>query len=141
LVSSAHHTVNTNELLQVTSALPFCPPALYSAIPTEKNATFDPVQFLPPLTKVLEQFVVGALFARPLLVGTNRTIIHMFDDQTMLGHMNAATKNANTVFMNSMQSFSGQVSARSLGADGLSQGMPFVWKALDPNVAPYSITT
>jgi len=28
-----------------------------------------------------------------------------------------------------------------LGADGLSQGMPFVWQALDPNVAPFNVAT
>jgi arachidonate 15-lipoxygenase (second type)/8-lipoxygenase (S-type) len=109
-------------------------------VPTEKN-TSNPVDFLPPFVNVLEQFTVGALFARPLLVGTNRTIIHMFDDQTMLGRMNAATTSANTVFLNAMKQFSGQVSSRGFGSDGLSQGMPFVWKALDPNVAPYSVAT
>jgi arachidonate 15-lipoxygenase (second type)/8-lipoxygenase (S-type) len=65
----------------------------------------------------------------------------MFDDQTMLGQMNSATQAANKVFISSMQDFSKKVNARTFGADGLSQGMPFVWRALDPNVAPYSITT
>jgi arachidonate 15-lipoxygenase (second type)/8-lipoxygenase (S-type) len=99
------------------------------------------VNFLPPFPKILDQFIVGALFARPLLANTNRSFIHMFDDQTMLGLMNSQTKAANAAFMQSMQSFSAQVSSRNFDANGLSQGMPFVWKALDPNVAPYSITT
>jgi hypothetical protein len=141
LASTAHHTVNTNELLQVSSALPSCPPALYSPIPTAKSNTTNPADFLPKLLKVVEQFTVGALFARPLLVDTNRTIIHMFDDQTMLGLMNLKTQAANGVFMNTMKGFSSQVSVRSFDSSGLSQGMPFVWKALDPNVALYSVTT
>lgn len=141
LVSAAHHTVNTNELLKVTSALPFCPPSLYKPIPTAKNATLNPVEWLPPLTKVFEQLVFGALFARPQFVGTNRTILHMFDDPDVLRRMNAATREANTEFMRTMGAFRDRVSARDFGADGLSQGMPFVWKALDPNVAPFSVAT
>jgi arachidonate 15-lipoxygenase (second type)/8-lipoxygenase (S-type) len=142
LGSTAHHTINTNELLQVSSSLPFFPPALFSALPDEKGITeADLVKFLPPFTNVLLQFTVGALFARPLLVGTNRTLIHMFDDETMLGLMNSETQAANKAFMSSMETFSSEVGSRSFDSEGLSQGMPFVWKALDPNVAPYSITT
>ncbi|KAH8898556.1 Lipoxygenase [Thozetella sp. PMI_491] len=141
LVSSAHHTVNTNELLKVSSTLPFCPPALYKAPPTTKNANTNLATFLPPLTKVLQQFSVGALFARPLLAGTNRTIMHMFDDRVMLARMPVAMSIANKLFMDSMQQFSSQVSSRGFDSTGLSQGMPFVWKALDPNVAPYYIAT
>jgi arachidonate 15-lipoxygenase (second type) / 8-lipoxygenase (S-type) len=141
LVSSAHHTVNTNELLQVSSTLPFCPPALYRPLPTSKNAHLDPVDWLPAEDKALEQFVIGALFARPQFTGTNRTILHMFDDPDMLGRMNPATRAANDEFMSSMKEFSAKVSTRGFDADGLSQGMPFVWTALDPNVAPFSVAT
>jgi hypothetical protein len=65
----------------------------------------------------------------------------MFDDENMLNRMNAQTRRAAATFKSSMQQFSADVSARTFDADGLSQGMPFVWQALDPNVAPYSITT
>ncbi|KAH8658057.1 lipoxygenase [Xylariales sp. PMI_506] len=140
LVSTAHHAVNTNELLAISSTLPFNPPALYSPLPTEKSADTNPVDFLPALDSVMEQFIVGSLFARPLLVGTNRTIIHMFDDSTMLTLMNSEVQSANAEFMEAMEEFSAQVSARTFDADGLCQGMPYVWKALDPNVAPFAIT-
>lgn len=78
---------------------------------------------------------------RPFFVGTNRTLMHMFDDPSMLSRMNSATQSAATTFLSSMRAFSGQVAARNFDQNGLSQGMPFVWKALDPNVAPFSITT
>ena len=72
--------------------------------------------------------------------GTDRTLLHMFDDANMLDRMNDDVGVAATTFYNNMQAFSAQVSSRTFGADGLSQGMPFVWQALDPNVAPYSLT-
>jgi hypothetical protein len=67
--------------------------------------------------------------------------MHMFDDNDMLARMNGATQAAATTFYSSMQAFSQQVAARTFDENGLSQGMPFVWQALDPNVAPYSITS
>ncbi|KAH8666967.1 lipoxygenase [Xylariales sp. PMI_506] len=142
LSSTSHHTINTNELLQTSSVLPFCPVSLYAPPPTSKaNSTLNVADFLPKFPDVLQPFNLGGSFARPLIAGSSRSIIHMFDDQAMLGRMNAETQAANTAFIYAMGNFSTQVSSRTFGPDGLSQGMPFVWKALDPNVAPYSVTT
>jgi hypothetical protein len=140
LASTAHHTANTNELLECASTLPFHPPSLYKPIPTSKGISHV-VDWEPPFDKVLEQFGVAGLFARPLLVNTNRTLLHMFDDPALLSRTNAKTTRAARMFKRKMTAFSAQVSARGFDAQGLSQGMPFVWKALDPNVQPYSITT
>ena len=139
-MSASHHTVNTNELLSASFTLPFHPPSLYQPPPTVKGST-NVVEFLPPLDKVEVQLSVAALFVRPFFVGTNRTLMHMFDDADMLSRMNGATETAAAAFYNSMQSFSQQVAARRFDQNGLSQGMPFVWQALDPNVAPYSVST
>ncbi|KAF7554099.1 hypothetical protein G7Z17_g3147 [Cylindrodendrum hubeiense] len=51
-------------------------------------------------------FSSGGLFARPLLEGTNRTLVHMFDDQSMLSRMNDQTRTAAAKFMKDMQTFS-----------------------------------
>ena len=140
LASTVHHVANTNELLEACSTLPFHPPSLYQPIPTAKGVgALAP--FEPPFVKVLEQFAVAALFARPLLVDTNRTLLHMFDDNTLLSKLNTQSTQAAATFKSSMEALSAQIDARTFDADGLSQGMPFVWKALDPNVQPYSITT
>lgn len=93
------------------------------------------------MSKAFEQIVVGALFARPLFAGTNRTLIHMFDDPSLLARMNTPTREANGLFMQRMRAFSRLVKGRGFDERGLSQGMPFVWRALDPDVAPYSVAT
>jgi arachidonate 15-lipoxygenase (second type) / 8-lipoxygenase (S-type) len=64
----------------------------------------------------------------------------MFDDPAMLSRTNGATQAAASTFQSSMTAFSNQVASRHFDQNGLSQGMPFLWQALDPNVAPYSIT-
>lgn len=64
----------------------------------------------------------------------------MFNNSTFLAGTNDRTRAAADTFKSTMQAFSLEVQARTFDADGLSQGMPFVWQALDPNVAPYSLT-
>lgn len=141
LGSTAHHAVNTNELLSVSSTLPFHPPALYSPVPATKGGSDpDAAAFLPPFSQVITQLSFAGLFARPLLENTNRSLLHMFEDPGMLARMNPATERAAGVFKAAMEAFSDSVAARGFDARGLSQGMPFVWQALDPRVAPYSIT-
>ncbi|KAG9661828.1 Lipoxygenase, partial [Aureobasidium melanogenum] len=139
LSSTAHHTVNTNELMSASATLPFHAMSLYSAVPKQKGVT-NLVAFLPPLKQAEEQIGINSLFSRNYLAGTNRTLSHMFDEPAMLKRMNVNTRNAATTFMNSMNSFSSKVKARTFDSKGLSQGMPFVWKALDPNVAPFGVT-
>lgn len=143
LASVAHHAVNTNELLSVSSTLPFHPPALYSQVPAAKGSGSNPpdvAAFLPPFEQVVTQLSFAGLFARPLLENTNRSLVHMFDDADMLAKMNPQTAAASEAFRAAMEAFSDRVAARGFDGEGLSQGMPFVWQALDPRVAPYSIT-
>lgn len=119
--------------------LPFHPSALYSEIPTTKGNT-SVVSFMPPYEKCTAQLYASGFFARPLLADTNRTLLHMFDDDALLVSMNDDIAPAAAKFKATMEAFSEVVSNRTFDANGLSQGMPFVWQALDPNVAPYSIT-
>lgn len=139
LASIAHHAVNTNELSSVSMTLPFHPAALSKALPTTKGNT-SVVSYLPSFARCAEQLVINGVFARPLLVNTNRTLLHMFDDADMLALMNEATNTAAATFQSTMESFSEKVSTRTFDSNGLSQGMPFLWQALDPNVAPFSVS-
>lgn len=143
LVSTAHHAVNTNNLLSVSMTLPFHPAALWSPLPAAKEGGGGPTSvagYLPPFDKASAQLVAGGAFARPLLAGTSRTLAHMFDDAGMLALMADGVAAAAEAFRADMEAFAAVVGARTFGPDGLSQGMPFVWQAMDPSVAPYSIT-
>lgn len=139
LVSTSHHAVNLNQLLTGSGVLPFHPTALYKPIPTAKGVT-DVVSYLPPLEKAIGFLRVESAFARPLLAGTPRSLVHMFDDALMLRRMNAATRKANDVFKATMRARSEVVQKRTFDEKGLSQGMPFLWKALDPDVIPWSVS-
>lgn len=139
LTSTTHHAVNTNELLSVSVTLPLHPLALYQAPPTSKGVS-NPASFLPPLTSAINQLDLAAAFSRYYFTGSNRTILNTFNDPTMLSKFNSATQSAAATFKSTMTQFSATVSSRTFDSNGLSQGMPFIWNALDPNVAPFSLT-
>lgn len=139
LVSTAHHTANTDSLLNVAAVFPLHLNAIFRPVPTAKGVQ-NVVDYMPSLENCISQTVFAALFSRYDFQGTNRTLIHSYDDSAMLGRLNTETRQAAATFMSSMRQFSGEVESRAFDANGLSQGMPFIWKALDPNLAPYSIT-
>ncbi|KAH8883024.1 Lipoxygenase [Thozetella sp. PMI_491] len=137
LVSFSHHAVNTNAIISLSGTLPFHPISLYKEPPTAKGDV-DVASFLPPLEQVVVQFTTAGWFSRRLLAGTNRTLVHMFDDNTMLSRMNPDVRQAAGNFSNEMLAFSQVVKSRTFDSNGLSQGMPFLWKTLDPDVIPFS---
>jgi hypothetical protein len=138
IVSVAHHSVNLNQLLTGSGVLPFHPIALYRPIPESKGVT-DVASYLPGVDKALAMINFNAKFARPRLAGTDRTLVHMFDSEELLRRSQPSARVANQEFMKAMRARSEVFKDRAFGADGLSQGMPFVWKALDPDVIPWNL--
>lgn len=136
LATVVHHTLNTNDVFESSGTLPFHPASLYAPIPTTKGVQ-DILPFLPPAEPAIGQISLTAFFARPTFAHANLTLSYFFEDPTLLSRMNSATVSAAKDFYNSMNKLSGIVSKRKFDKDGLSLGMPFIWKALDPEVAPF----
>lgn len=139
LVSVEHQTLNTNDLAEASGSLPFHPFSLYQPIPTTKGVT-DVVPFLPDATQSILQILLTALFSRPEWFKSDRSLTQMFNDPAMLQGMNEKTSKAAAQFQAKMMKFSDVVSSRVFDSEGLSQGMPFIWRALDPQRAPYFLT-
>lgn len=70
------------------------------------------------------------------MAGTKQTLASMWNNPALLERMSGATKTAALEFRHAMNKISRRASVRKFDEDWLSQGMPFVWKALDPEVAP-----
>lgn len=60
LVSIVHHSVNTNNLISISSTLPMHPSSLYKPVPTTKGIT-NVTEYLPPLQAALAQFQLDGL--------------------------------------------------------------------------------
>ena len=136
LTGVSHHVLNLGDPAVSSGLLPFHPAALYSPIPAQKNVS-DLMPFLPPLNQTLGQIFVFAVFNRPQFVGTNMTLSNMFLEPNLLNRLNSQTVTAAQTFHSDMLDVSKKVQARGFNGEGLSQGMPFVWKSLDPEAIPF----
>jgi hypothetical protein len=139
LVSVVHGALNTDVPVASSTALPFHPLALYHPLPTAKGVT-DIMPYMPQVQASIGQIGLLAAFNRPKFSHTNSTLAYIFADPDLQSRLNADTQAASNVFMMAMQGFSKVVSARTFDADGLSQGMPFIYTALDPEVASFYLT-
>lgn len=64
----------------------------------------------------------------------------MFDSPKFLNGTNRETRAAAANFSNAMRKLSKKVQGQAFDKNGLSHGAPFIWEALDPLVAPFSLT-
>jgi arachidonate 15-lipoxygenase (second type)/8-lipoxygenase (S-type) len=82
----------------------------------------------------------STISARPLIANSNRSLLYMFDDPEFLRGTNNATRSAAEKFKEEMDAFSKEIQGRRFDKNGLSQGAPFIWRALDPKEAPFSLS-
>lgn len=139
LAGVSHHVLNSGEPVTTSGVLPFHPSAIYSPLPTEKGIT-DLMAYLTPADEAVKHVALLARFNRPQLVATNETMLYMFSSDEFLSRCHAKVKEAASTFYNEMKTFSNEISQRRFDDQGLSQGMPFVWQALDPSRIPYFLS-
>ncbi|KAI0147687.1 lipoxygenase [Xylariaceae sp. FL1272] len=131
-----HSVLSTDGSVGDTVALPFAPSAFWKPLPTEKGAT-NIIQYMPQVDAAIYQVAILAAVNRPFWKDSNQTMSHMFDDAAMLRRMNRETNIAAANYRKAQNNFSEIVRARKFDSDGLMNGLPFAWKVLDPNWAPY----
>lgn len=61
----------------------------------------------------------------------------MFESPQFLGDIRGVLVKAAQKFKNQMMALSAVIEARTFDEEGLSDGMPFVWQALDPKRIPF----
>lgn len=116
--------------------LPFHPSAFYKPVPTAKGVT-DLVSYLPDLNQSLNQVTLTMRFNRPTLPEEQGELVDMFSSPAFLNGQPAGVKQAAERFREEMEGLSEGIEGRGFDASGLSQGMPFVWKVLDPRRIPF----
>lgn len=132
----AHHSLNGGDPVSSKATLPFHLNGMYAPVPTTKNVT-DLLPFLPPPANALAYIVFLATFNRPFYEEQNRTLAYAFEDQEMLAKLNTQTRMEAARYLAKMKKLGERIRAKSFDVEGLSEGMPFVWKAVDPLTIPY----
>jgi hypothetical protein len=136
IVSVVHHALNGGDPIGSKATLPFHLPALYAPVPTTKNVT-DLLPFLPPPANAVQYIGFIGSFNRPFYSSEKLTLGYAFSNGTMLERLNSKTNAAASTFLSGMQKLSTQIRSRVFDKNGLSTGMPFVYRTLDPMYIPF----
>ncbi|EKD17740.1 uncharacterized protein L3040_008074 [Drepanopeziza brunnea f. sp. 'multigermtubi'] len=136
LVGVQHQALNTGAGFQSTGTLPLHPVALNAPLPTAKNVTDVLPWLLPPAAAVF-QLNLLALFNRPTYESLNKTLVWQFSDDTFLSNFPSTISEAAQTFKETMEEVSRGIRAKTFDSEGLSQGMPFVYRNLDPGTVPF----
>ncbi|KAL9590377.1 MAG: hypothetical protein Q9203_000803 [Teloschistes exilis] len=131
-----HHVLNSNAPSELSGTLPFHPSAFYQPIPTAKGVE-NLVSFLPDLNQSMKQVTLTLRFNRPTLPEEHGELVDMFSASSFLAGQPQGVQQAKDVFRAEMEALGAKVESKGFDDRGLSQGMPFVWKVLDPRRIPF----
>ncbi|KAL8699573.1 MAG: hypothetical protein Q9224_001352 [Gallowayella concinna] len=131
-----HHVLNSNGPSELSGTLPFHPSGFYKSIPSVKGVK-DLVSYLPNLNQSLNQVTLALRFNRPTLPEEHGELVDMFSASSFLNGQGAAVQKAAVRFRGEMEAIGERVEGRGFDKKGLSQGMPFLWKVLDPRRLPF----
>ncbi|KAL8784965.1 MAG: hypothetical protein Q9195_008831 [Heterodermia aff. obscurata] len=134
-----HHTLNSATPSESSGVLPFHPMALYQPIPTAKGVE-SVLPYLPNLSASINQTTLLLGFIRPQLFNSARDLENMFDNSGFLAGASAVVRQAASSLQDRLMSISQTIQGRSFDDNGLSQGMPFLWKNLDPSRLPFFLS-
>ena len=136
LTGVSHHVLNSGSPVATSALLPLHPAALYAPPPKSKGVR-DLLPFLPQGIKAVEHVALFARFNRPQVHARKESLADMFSSNDLLKRNPAAVREAAAIFYAEMIAFSRQVCMRHFDSRGLSQGMPILWKTLDPAQIPF----
>ena len=108
-------------------------------MPTEKGVE-SVLPYLPNSNASIGQISLLLGFNRPQFANSERDLENIFDRSGFLAGASVVVKNAAGRLQRRLMSISEKIQARTFDANGLSQGMPFIWKNIDPRKVPYFLS-
>lgn len=139
LAGVSHHVLNSGEPVTISGVLPFHPSAIFAPLPAEKGVS-DLMPYLTPADEAVKHIALLARFNRPQLAERGDTLLNMFTSEEFLSRCRGELRKAASSFYEEMKALSNEIRHRHFDIDGLSQGMPFVWQALDPSRIPFFLS-
>jgi hypothetical protein len=135
LTGPMHHSLNGGAYA-TSWHLPLHPVAHYQPLPTSKGIN-SVMPFLPNVTQAINQIALFLQFNRPGYRYEGLNLPALFSSPGFLNRTNNDTRNAATQFQTAMAKLSAASQAKGFDGNGLSQGMPFIWRTIDPMRLPY----
>ena len=140
LTGIGHHVLNGATPGESSGVLPLHPSAFNKPLPTRKGSVDALMPYLHNETEALKQASLLVRFNRPLVEEQKANLVNMWSGTDFLAHTCSAVISAAEDFQNTMLDISDDIRARAFDDEGLAQGMPFVWRSLDPRRIPYYLS-
>ena len=96
--------------------------------------------YLTPAEEAIKHIALLGRFNRPQLEISKETLLYMFSSDEFLNKCRPEVKGAASFFYSEMGILNQRARQRRFDAEGLSQGMPFLWQALDRSRIPYFLS-
>lgn len=137
LTGIAHHVLNGATPGESSSILPLHPSAFNLPLPNTKGGIEDLMPYLHNDTEALKQASLMVRFNRPQLEEQKGSLFYMFAGEEFLAHTENTVKEAAKRFKREIGRISDVIRGQEFDVKGLAQGMPFIWRSLDPRRIPY----
>lgn len=137
LTGIAHHVLNGATPGEASGILPLHPSSFNKPLPTRKGTIDDLMPFMHNETEALKQASLLVRFNRPLIEEQRGNLVNMFSGEDFLTQTTLTIDQAAKSFKRKMEKISDDIRAQEFDERGLAQGMPFIWRSLDPRRIPY----
>lgn len=140
LAGIGHHVLNAATPGESSGILPLHPSAFNKPLPTRKGTIDSLMPYLHNETEALKQASLLVRFNRPLLEEQRGNLVNMWSGDDFLARTSLQVVHAAEEFKNTMLEISDGIRAQAFDEHGLAQGMPFIWRSLDPRRIPYYLS-
>lgn len=140
LTGIGHHVLNGATPGESSGVLPLHPSAFNQHLPTEKGSIDSLMPYLHNETEALKQASLLVRFNRPLVEEQKGNLVNMWSAEEFLAKTCPEVARAAEKFQKTMLEVSDGIRGQVFDREGLSQGMPFIWRSLDPRRIPYYLS-
>lgn len=133
----AHHALNGATVGEASGILPLHPSSFNRPLPETKGSITSLLPYLHNATEAIKQASLLVRFNRPLLEQQEGNLPQMFSGVHFLSRTEISVQTAESRFRERMFKISDSIRAMKFDYRGLSQGMPFIWRSIDPRKIPY----
>ncbi|CAI6332244.1 unnamed protein product [Periconia digitata] len=138
LCGIGHHVLNAATLGEAAGILPLHPSAFQKPLPECKGCIDDLMPYLHNDTEALKQASLLVRFNRPLLEEWDGNLVNQWSGKQFLAATSDSVREAAAKFKRTMESISDHIRAQVFDDNGFGpQGMPFIWRSIDPRKIPY----
>ena len=136
----SHHVLNAATPGESSGLLPMHPSAFFLPLPTRKGQITNLLDYLHNETEAIKQASLLVRFNRPQIEEQGGELASMWSGTDFLAAVNSPVERAAKAFKDEMWKISDGIRGKIFDEDGLCQGMPYIWRSLDPRRIPYYLS-